>query len=371
MKLEVLGTNLNQSLAIVSRSVANRVQLPILSNILLVATKQGLEVVSTDLEMSFRVKVGARVEEEGRVTVPAKAFTELAGTLGSVTVSLETEGESLKVEAGSVKARFQVMAADEYPTVPQLKGEPDLKLDSGRLISSLNRVVIAASRDDSRPVFTGVLWRFGDNLLTLVATDGFRLGRTNLSLSAKEKLEDRSDLIIPARALLELSRVVGKDQSEQLQFKIDRVGQQVIFKVGEVELVSRLLGGDFPAFEQIIPSESQIKVRLNRDELTEAVRRASIFARDAANLIKLKFAEGKVVISATSNQLGSNETSLDAEIEGEGLETAFNGRYLLDYLAIVPEDEFVFESNGSLKPGVFKNEAFDFLHIIMPVRVQG
>ena len=377
MKLEVLATNLNQGLSIVSRSVANRVQLPILSNILLTAGKQGLELVSTDLEISFRVQLGARVTEPGQVTVPAKILTELATTLGSNTVSLELDADTLKLVAGNIKACLPTMAADEFPVVPRTEKKPDLNLDAAKLVPALTRTVIAASRDDSRPVYTGMLWRFIDSGLVLAATDGYRLSYSRLSLTNALKIKDRADLIIPARALQELSRVISKpaesaakDSEATVAFKIDREQQQVIFKFGEVELISRLLGGDFPAFEQIIPQEFSTKIQLGQAELTEAVRRANIFARDAANIVKLKTGDNQVEVSASSSQVGSNQTVIDAQVEGEGLEMAFNGRYLLDYLAICPEDQFVLETSGGLKPGVFKSDSFGFFHIIMPVRVQ-
>jgi DNA polymerase-3 subunit beta len=370
MKIEILSTNLNQALTTVSRSIASRVQLPILSNILIKANKQGVELVATDLEIGFRVKVGARVIEEGDITVPAKAFVDLVATLGATTVTLETEEDSLNLSADGIRASLQTISADEYPSVPSLDQEPDLKIAAAKLVPALNRVVIASSKDDSRPVFTGMLWRFSSQALMLVSTDGYRLSQESLPAVKTKLSETGGDLIIPGRALVELSRVVGKDASEDVAFKIDQQQQQVILKYGEVELVSRLLGGEFPAFEQIIPKDRLVTVKLNREELVEAVRRASIFARDAANIVRLRVLETGVVVSATSSQLGSNETTIDAQVDGEGVEMAFNGRYLLDYLSVAPEDEIVFESGGGLKPGLFKSTKFDYLHIIMPVRVQ-
>ncbi|EKD80316.1 MAG: hypothetical protein ACD_40C00140G0001 [uncultured bacterium] len=373
MRVTVLAENLNRAIGIVGRSVASKPQIPILGSILFRAVKDGLELTSTDLEMSFRVKEGAKVGEEGEVCLPAKVIGELAATIASGTVEIVVEKEVVSIRAGKVKAQISVVAGGEFPTVPVFKGKADLVFDSDGLVGSVSRVAQSAAKDDTRPVFTGILWVFEGKKVKLVATDGYRLGIEELEVERMGESELKK-LVIPARSLMELVRVVDKEGREKVEVKIDEGKQQVLFRVGGVELVSRLLAGEFPPYGQILPSGHKTRVEFDREELLEGIKRAAIFARESANIVRLEMNDKGARVSANSSQVGSSETEVEAKVEGEDLIVAFNSRYLLDYLMGADADVIELKSEGSLKPGVFiemGKKKSNFLQVIMPVRVQG
>lgn len=368
MKFEIVSQSFLKALSVVMRSVTSRAQLPVLANVLLVADKSGIEMVSTDLEMSFRIKEGARVSEEGRITVPAKVLFEFVSTIKGGVLEILTNGDSLEINSANISSSFQTISAEEYPEIPFFEGEPDLEIDSSVFVENLNKVAIAASKDDSRPVFTGVLWKINGTEIELVATDGYRLARAVVMTKIRSGLEVKP-IVVPARALVELSRVVGKESKEKVEMKFQLESSQVIFKVGEVELVSRLLGGDFPSYDKLIPTESLIKVGINKDEALDAIKRASIFARDNANIVRFDFADGGVKVSARSPQMGKNESLVVCNGEVTAMTTAFNFRYLIDCLSALDENEFRFESAGSLKPGIFRGKDDSYLHMIMSMKL--
>lgn len=366
MKINVLAENLNRALSVVGRSVTSRGQLPILANVLIKGMKNGMELCSTDLEMSFRVRVGAKVLEEGEITIPAKILTELAGTISSGVVELSTEEEKLTLVAGKTKAELQGMNASEFPSIPAFEGEAQIVVEREELVKKVEEIGFAAARDESRPILTGVWWGVKDGSVKLAATDGYRL---SVGALKTKKMADVDEMVLPARALGELVKVVAKDEEGEVKIRVEKEKQQVIFACGEVELVSRLLSGDFPPFDQVVPKTHLTRVRFEVEEFSELVRRAAIFARESANIIKVGVGEKELSVSANSPQVGSNQGSMEVEVEGEAMEVAFNSRYLLEYLGVVKVKELVFESGGGLKPGVFKENGDDWVHVIMPVRV--
>lgn len=380
MKITILAESLNRGLSIVNRSVAIRPQLPVLGNVLMKTGKEGLELVSTDLEMSFRVKLGAKVEEEGEVSLPAKLLTELMATINGGTVSISVDKEKLKLESGKTRSEMSAVSAGEFPSVPTFKGEADIVFGSDELCRVINRVAVSASKDDSRPIFTGILWAFDPSAssgqvsskVKFVATDGYRLGIDEVEV-AVNKLTEAKKLVVPARALTELVRVAEKSDEAKIEIKVDEEKQQLIFRLGEVELVSRLLAGDFPPYQQILPKDFKTKVEFDRGELLDAVKRGAIFARESANIIKLVASSEKLVVSANSSEVGRSETEIEAKTDGDDLTIAFNSRYLLEYLSNTNAELLQLKSEGSLKAGVFEEigkSKSSFLQVIMPVRVQ-
>ena len=383
MRISVLAENLNRGVGVVMRSVSSRPQLPVLANIKLTAAKNGLELLSTDLEMSFRIKVGAKVEQEGEMSVPAKTFGELMGTINSGVVELSSEGEKLTVKAGKTKAVIMGMAAVEFPAIPEFEGEADFEFESQKLMEVIDKVSFSAAKDESRPVFTGVMWRLTASAsdataaggeMILATTDGYRLSKSVITPSKSAGKKENMSVNIPARSVTELVKAMGKDENDMVLMKIEMSKQQVIFKCGEVELVSRLIGGDFPPFEQILPKSHTTAVMFDRSELMETVRRVSIFARDSANIVKLSCEGEKGVMSANSSTIGSSECEMEVVTEGESLEVAFNWKYLSELLGVIGEERIRLESEGGLKPGVFKVMKKDkvdesYVHVIMPVRV--
>ena len=374
MKLSILQENLAKGLATVSRSVASRAQLPVLSNILL-ATDQGrLKLSATNLETGINHWLGAKVEKEGAISVPARVFAEFVASLPAEKINLATRENNLLVNCGHYQAEFNGLVATEFPKIPSVKGKPDISFSSSSLTKAINQVAFAAAQDEGRPVLTGVLFLVKGKQLILVATDGYRLGIKKLPTTKgiTESKELKKGLIIPSRTLLELARTVGEtDQEGSLGLTITQEVNQAIFSSPETEVVSRLIEGKYPDFEKIIPGKGKTSLTIDIAELTRAVRVAAIFAREAANIVRFKIDKKGLEITADTAQIGRNIARIEAKVSGVGGRIAFNSRYLLDLLGVVEGEQINLELSGSLNPGVFtlaKGESY--LHIIMPVRIQ-
>jgi DNA polymerase-3 subunit beta len=372
MKLSILQENLARGLSTTSRSVATRAQLPVLSNILL-ATDQGrLKLSATNLETGINFWLGAKIEKEGALSVPAKILTEFVSSLPAGKIEMETKEGSLRLVSGSYEASFVGMAPSEFPAIPSLKKKADLQFSGQLLTSAINEVAFAAAQDEGRPVLAGVLLQIQDSQLVLVATDGYRLSLKKIKeISGLDKVKElKKGLVLPARTLLEVARMTVEKEAN-LGLSVTPEASQLIFATSESEIVSRLIEGNFPDFEKIIPGKGKTKVILDREDLTRAVRMAAIFARESANIIRFQVSGSSLQVSANTAQVGDNKSLLDAKIEGEKGEIAFNSRYLLDFLNIVGSEEITFEMSGTLNPGIFRPVGEpSYLHIIMPVRVQ-
>lgn len=371
MQITILVENLKRGLGIVLRGVTNKGTLPILSGVMMKVDSEGLELLTTDLEISFRVKIGVKIKKEGEIVIPAKLLFDLVSGLPPGPIDLMVEKQTLKISGGGVKTEIVGQASEEFPSLPKSKGKA-IKIGVEEFRKRIDRVSVSAARDDTQPVLSGVLWEFGKDKIQLVATDRYRLGVDEISeLKFDEKMSGKK-LILPARALQELSRVLADGQIREMGVEFDEDNQQVVFVAESVEMVSRLIAGDFPPFEQILPKDDDHKVRveIEREDLLEAVKRASLFAGDGANIIKMKLVDGVLMVGAENSQRGLSETSLDVKMEGDGMEMAFNSRYLLDYLAAMDDDKIFLESEGELKPGVFKIKEESFVQVVMPIRLQ-
>ncbi|HKB88125.1 MAG TPA: DNA polymerase III subunit beta [Patescibacteria group bacterium] len=369
MKLTVLQENLTKAITQASRFASTRSQLPILGNILLKATKTKLNISSTNLEISVLIQIGAKIESEGEISIPSKVISELVSNLPKENVTLESEKEQLKIETSGFTSKVLGMNATDFPKIPESVVKP-LSLPKKEILESLSQVVFAASADETRPVLTGVLFVLDKEGLTIVATDGFRLSRKKIALKNKKDLVEQK-IVIPKGVLGELGRSL-EDVSE-FQFEIQEKEKQVIFGLGDIVLSSRLLEGEYPDFEKIIPKSSTITVRLDKEEFLRAVKLASIFAREAANVVKLKLDKNSVKVFAESSNSGSQETQVEAKIDGEvkDFEIAFNYRFLEEFLHSVSGEEVKMEFTTTDKAGVFTDSSdSNYLHLIMPVRVQ-
>lgn len=373
MKLSILQENLSRGLTIASRSVATRAQLPVLGNVLLSTDKGRLKLSATNLETGTNLWLGAKVEKEGAISIPAKILTEFVSSLPAGRIEVETRENTLYLTSGSYEASFVGMAANEFPAVPSMTTKAILKFESPLLTTAINQTAFAAAQDEGRPILTGVLLKSKDKELTLVATDGYRLSLKKLKgIAGIGKVKEfKKGLVLPARTLSEVARIAAEETEGKLGLAITPEASQVIFATSDIEIVSRLIEGKFPDFEKIIPDKGKTKVLVEKEELTRAVRIASIFARESANIVKFNIQKGNFEISANTAQVGDNKSRVEAKIEGEAGKIAFNSRYLLDLLNIVGSEQVSFEMTGSLNPGVFKPAGDDsYLHIIMPVRVQ-
>jgi len=390
MKLSCLQENLHKGVSSVSRSVASRPQLPVLGNILISTDNGRLRLSATNLETGMNQWIGAKVEKEGSFTVPSRVFLEFVSSLPKEKVELSLLENQLFVKSGGYEATFNGIPASEFPPLPAFPEKPQVLFDPLLFSSAISRVSFSAATDEGRPILTGVLLKFSGKELTFVATDGYRLSMVKIEnpnfLADKDKKENKeTKIILPARSLFEVTRVIeesfsqdkekkpGKAQTEKedLAFALLSSGNQAMFSYSSCQIITQLIGGEFPAYEKIIPSSSSCSITIPTEDLLKSVKMASIFARDSANIIRFKIEKDKMIVSANTPQVGTNKSEIDIKGEGDGEEIAFNSRYLLDFLNVVGSGEIIFETSGALSPGVFKPASDNsYLHIIMPVRVQ-
>ncbi|MDP3987611.1 MAG: DNA polymerase III subunit beta [Candidatus Levybacteria bacterium] len=371
MKIYLLSENLQGKLSFVNRAVSLKNQLPILSNILLKAKGGNLKISSTDLEIGIQTEIPANVEEEGGITVPAKTFSELINSLPcDEKISIETVNNNLKIGTQKTKSLLQTIAEDEFPKLYEEKGEKILTLSKETLYKNFSSVIFAASTDSGRPSLSGVLMKRKKNGFSLVATDGYRLSLKDFNIVLKkEEKEEKDSLLIPARVFREL--ITLKEQDEDINIFVSKKSNQILFEQNQTILVGRLIDALYPPYEKIIPTSFLTSASFDKEEMQKAVKICSIFARESANIIKISIKKDKMIISANTPSMGENTVDVEAKIIGEENEIAFNARYLLDLFSNTQDDEMIFEMTGALNPGVFKQKNNpDFLHIIMPIRVQ-
>lgn len=364
MKISILQDSLASGINLVSKYTSNKGQLPILANILITAVKTGVTLTATNLDTGIRVSIGGKVEKEGSLTVPAKNFSEFVSSLPLQTVELTEDREKLKIKCGSSQATLSTISATEFPIVPTVSGEP-ISIDSQLIKQIASDVAFAAASDESRPVLTGVRFSKVDKKLMIVATDGFRLSRKEIL--STENLTLATVLIIPAHTILDLARVV-----EDGGVSVYLMGQnnQVIFDTGKTQIISRILEGNFPDVDKIIPKEFKTQLIVDRSELLRAVRSAAIFARESNNIVKLEIRNEKLEIKAMGGQTGESESTIEAEVDGDELQISFNYKYVIDFLNSQSGERIVMKLNEATTPAVFVPEKDESLiHLIMPVRV--
>jgi DNA polymerase III subunit beta len=370
MKLTVLQENLAKAVTQASRFASTRSQLPILGNILFKTTKTKLAVSSTNLEISVVSQIGAKIESEGEISIPSKVISELVSNLPKENIVLESDKEQLKITTSGFASKLLGMNASDFPKIPDSLNKP-FDLPKKELIEALSQVIFATSVDETRPILTGVLFILNKGSITLVATDGFRLSQKKIVLNTKKNEPDNQKIVIPKGVLGEIGRSI--EEVTEIKLEIQEKEKQAIFGLEDVILSSRLLEGDYPDFEKIIPKTSFITVRTDKEEMLRAVKLAAIFAREAANIVKFKFFKDSVKVLAESGSSGSQETDIEAKIEGDikDFEIAFNFRFLEEFLHSVIGDEVKMEFTTPDKAGVFTDSSDpNYLHLIMPVKVQ-
>ena len=375
MKVSCLQENLQRALAQVSRAVATKTALPVLSNVLISTNDGRLSIAATNLEIGITTVIDASVEEEGSVTVDARLLNEFVATLPNepVTLTAESQRFQLTVQCGRDKAGINGLDADDFPVIPKLEGEAYVaSADPQLLREMIAQVEFAAATDDSRPVLGGVLARFEERTLTLAAADGFRLAVRQGELT--EPVPEQLDVIVPSRAMRELSRLIG-DQSDPVHLAITPNRSQLLVRIGDTEFLSRLIDGTFPDYRQIIPREFSSQLELGRDAFLNAVRRAGYFARDNNDVVRIEvhageeeFMPGTIEVSATAAERGSSQSFVDAKITGPETQVAFNSRYLADVLNVLRNSEVLLGCNGANQAGVVRAAGSeDYTHVIMPM----
>ena len=374
MKVSCLQENLAKGLSVVARAVAARSTLPVLGNILLASDNARLRLSATNLELGITCWIGAKIEEEGSTTVPAKTLVDLVNTLpqDKVEMSLVVRTQTLNLSCGRVQANIKGIDAQEFPLIPPANLDDALQLNVEDFREMISHVIFAAATDEARPILTGVLAKIEGGQVTLAAADGFRLSLRTAHLSTPNA--EPIQAIIPARALAELGRVITAEEPVFMSLPPGR--GQVIFHHDSVELVSQLIEGAFPDYNNVVPKNYTTRTVMSTAEFRKACKTSDIFAREAAHTARLKIKPGSeltpghVTISATAAETGDNVTELDATVDGGPIEIAFNVKYLVDVLNVMDTPNVALETSTSSSPGVIRPVGRDdFLYVIMPMHL--
>lgn len=367
MKFICTQENLNAGIDLVSRLPSRSVGLPILSNILLEVKGGNLIVSSTNLEIGIKTEIRGKSESEGAFTVDAKVFADYINILPKGNVEIELVKNQLSVTCENFHTKIRGQAADEFPIIPQIEGNGKISIKAIELKRALAQTTFATSFDEMRPEINGVLFKIDKKELLMVATDSYRLAEKKASL---EESVDLKEVIIPLKTLQEVERVVSSiNESDIVDIYFDE--NQIMLTSGSIILVSRLIEGNFPNYQQIIPNNFSTKAIVKSDELIQATRAASLFARSGINDVHLSFnaSKGVVNIKTTNAQLGEQETSLEGVIKGDTLSITFNYKYLLDGLQALASDDVVLELSSQTTPAVLRSEGdVSFLYLIMPIK---
>ena len=380
MKLECLQENLAEGLSVVGRVVPTKSTLPVLSNVLLSTRHGELQLTANNLELSVAHRVPAAIAREGEITLPARLLSDYVALLDhgqKVELELNPKTHKVHLACGRYEANIAGIDAEDFPPIPAVSGGPSFSIPASILKEAINGVVFAAAPDDTRPVLAGVLLKLGGTSLTLAAADGFRLAVRTVELP-----EGGAELqmIVPAKTLSEVARLLSDAADEQVAMNTTPNGNQVYLAFGKTEITSRLIEGQFPDYQRIIPAEAKTRVKVSTTDFLRATRAAAVFARDNSNIVRLEcspakenadLALGSVLVKSTSAEMGDNEGNLDAVVDGDDTQIAFNGRYLRDALEAIDTPEVLLQITGPSSPGIIKpaGEPNGYLHVIMPMHI--
>jgi DNA polymerase-3 subunit beta len=376
VKVSCLQENLAKGLGIVGRAVASRSTLPVLSNVMLATDNGRLKLSATNLELGINCWVGAKVEAEGATTVPARLLTDFVNSLPPEQIDLElaVRTQTLNARCARFEANIKGIDAQEFPIIPTADDAGRaIRIEPEDLRQMINQVVFAAATEESRPILTGVLTRFEDQGLTMAAADGFRLSVRSTPLG--QTLEQPIEVIIPARALVELARIAA-DQEDWVEVIITPARNQILFHLKDIDLVSQLIEGKFPDYRQIIPPSFTTRTVIDTAGFLKAARVSHLFAhtREKTNPVRMEIVPGDelmpghLTLAATNVELGDNVGQLDAAVEGNSVEIAFNAKYIIDVLSVMDTAQVALETTSSSSPGVLRPIGDDsFLHVIMPM----
>lgn len=366
MKFSILQQDLLPPLQSVSRSCGVKATLPVLANILISAQGSKLNLSATNLEIGVIKIVNAQVEIEGEVTVPSRTFLEIVSSLSNEKIEVEAVEYTLKISTPKFSATLNTIPAAEFPAIP-LSGDKGVLVEGKVLSEVLPQISFAAAADEGRPILTGILTEIKKGVLEMVATDGFRLAHQTAKL---EGATENFGALIPRRSFEEVARLITEEgEVEKVGISTSDNQNQVIFKINQTSVSSRLIEGQFPAWEKIIPATFATRVILDRSELLKAIKLASVFAKDSSNIVEIKTSPKNIKISSSTKELGSQESEIEADVEGEEMAVAFNGKFLIDALTNAPSTQISLEFSGELSPVLIKPLGIEGLeYVIMPVR---
>lgn len=367
MKLTINKNELSKTLNLVSRVVPLKPSLAVLTNFYLELTKTHLLVAATNLETSIVFKVPAKIDQVGRTTVPARILADFVNTSKEETLELVIEKENLLVKGTKSNVSLATIDAAEFPKLPEAPKERFISIEAEEILRAIHQVTFAASTDLARPVLGGVLLRANEEGLLLVATDGYRL-----SLYQTKIKSELPDLIVPARSLTEVAKLISETESPEIKLAYVDSNNQVIFTGTGFEISTRVLEGNFPNYEQIIPAKYVCETEVKREELIDTIRQTSVLARDLGSVVQFNLAPAKgVELVAKTAQIGEAKANVEAKVSGEKLLVGFNSRFVLEGLAALKSETVYFNFSGATSPAILKDEKLkEFTYIIMPVRIQ-
>ncbi len=376
MKLSCLQENLSRGLGIVGRAVATRSTLPITQNILLATEQSRLKLAATNLEMATTCWIGAKVEQDGAITIPARLLIDFVNSLPNdlIEITLPTNSHTLELKSGRFQAHINGIDAEDFPPIPKISDGMTTNIEAAALREGITQVVFAAATEESRPVLTGINAEFEGEQLDLAAADGFRLAVHKMTLVSP--VDQKTTVIIPARSLNELNRLLG-DQEEPVEIITNQQKSQILFRLKNAELVSQLIQGSFPDYSQVIPQSYSTRAVVDINEFLRVIKMSSIFARDASGIVRLvitpgaELTPGKITASAQAEEIGGNVGEIDALADGEEAKIAFNVKYLSDVLSVLHQAQVALEVTTPSSPGVIRPIGVDnYVHVIMPMFVQ-
>ncbi|MDZ7798839.1 MAG: DNA polymerase III subunit beta [Patescibacteria group bacterium] len=363
MKISCTQENLNQGLNNVSHIASKNVSLPILNNVLLKAEKGTIKLTTTNLEIGINCQIRGKVEKEGEITVQAKLLNDYVNSLPNERVDLTAKDNKLNIECGKAHTVIKASSTEEFPLIPKVERKKGYEIKTSEIKKAITQVIFATATDESRPEISGVYLKPEKEEIILAATDSYRLAEKKIK---KSEGPEGPAIIIPTRTLQELNRILTED-IESVNFYINE--NQILFTFDGIELVSRLIEGQYPDYKQIIPSDYKTKIVLSNQEFVKIIKTTSLFCQLGINDINLEIKDKKLIVSASNSQLGENTSSLAAKIEGEDNKIVFNYRYLLDGLSSIDSEEIILELSNNNNPGLIKpKEAKNYTYIIMPIR---
>ncbi len=374
LKIFSLQENLKQGLALVSHISGKNINLPILNNVLIKAEDGKIKLISTNLEVGIISSVRGKIEKEGVFTVNAKIISDCISLLPNKKIGLEQSGTDFLVDCENYQVKVRGQSAEEFPLIPEVDKKNYFSAQAEEIKQAISQVIFATATSETRLELSGVLFVFTANYLTMVATDSYRLAEKKVKI--KSNSEEDKKIIVPAKTLQELLRILSlglgdevEDKNQEIKFYISE--NQILFTYGSTELVSRLIEGQYPDYQQIIPTNSKTKVSINQQELTRAVKMASLFSKTGVNDVNLDFPAGKnqVVISSVSGQTGENITNLEAKVSGDDNGMVINYRYLLEGLNNMEKEMIKIDIIDSNTPCLIRPEQDEsYLYIIMPIK---
>jgi DNA polymerase-3 subunit beta len=370
MKFSCLQENLYQGLSIVSRLAGtSKTSLPILNNILLTTQKGILKISSTNLEIAIETKIRAKIEDDGKITLPAQLFNNYISLLPNEILNFDLNKDELSIKSEKQKTKIKGISAEDFPIIPQIEKKEKIVVESQELKNAIEKIIFAISPSEIRIELSGALFSFNtpkQKRLTIVGTDSYRLAEKEIELK-ESNLKEEKNIIIPIKTLQEVLRIIKNEGEVEIYLS----ESQILFIYQNTELISRIIAGEYPNYKQTIPELCKTKIIINKEEFLRAIKIASLFTKLGINDINLGFSakEGQITISSLNNQLGENKTTLTAEITGQNNEIVFNYRYLIDGLTNLPDGELILEIVNDNTPGLIKSTGDQlYLYLIMPIK---